>query len=219
MPKSNTKPEIIEVPLSKLRPAPWNYKLSATPEQREKLKRSIEKDRSAGVIAVRHLGKGIYEVIDGNHRLEALQELEWETATVENFGKVSTADAALISRRRNTIWFESNDVIFGQLLVDEVLKEYSLEDIAPFMEEELGDLQALVDIHNTDFRWPGSEGEPTVTKPGDQLRDLTFTVSETDYQTFKEYERGMIDKLGLFDIDKEATRRGAILMYLMKVKP
>jgi len=171
------------------------------------------------VIAVRHLGKGIYEVIDGNHRLEALQELEWETATVENFGKVSTADAALISRRRNTIWFESNDVIFGQLLVDEVLKEYSLEDIAPFMEEELGDLQALVDIHNTDFRWPGSEGEPTVTKPGDQLRDLTFTVSETDYQTFKEYERGMIDKLGLFDIDKEATRRGAILMYLMKVKP
>jgi hypothetical protein len=219
--KSGHGTEIKTIAVSKLRPAEWNYKLTATHEQREKLKASILEDKSAGVLAVRHLGRGIYEVIDGNHRLEVIQELEWERAVCENFGKISLADAVLISRRRNTIWFESNEVVFGELLATEVLKEYTLEEIAPFMEESIEDLQAMVDVVMEDFSWENIEDE---NKGGngkteqDALKDYVFTLDQPTYEQFRELERTLIDKLRLFDLSNETVRRGKVLQHLMENK-
>ena len=61
---------------------------------------SIEEDKSVGVLAVREID-GKFEVIDGNHRLEALIRMKWKKVPCENFGQITKAKAITIARRRN----------------------------------------------------------------------------------------------------------------------
>ena len=76
--------EVIKLPIEQLVKAEWNYKTDGTDEQIQKLMNSIEYDKSAGILAVRKI-RDKYEVIDGNHRLEALRRLNYKEVQVENF--------------------------------------------------------------------------------------------------------------------------------------
>ena len=91
--------ELITLSIDKLIKADWNYKTDGSEEQITKLMNSIEYDNSAGVLAVRKI-KNKFEVIDGNHRLEALRRLDWKEIQVENFGELSKAKAIILSRRK-----------------------------------------------------------------------------------------------------------------------
>lgn len=66
---------VITLPLSEIDKAPWNYKDPGTQSEIDKLKASIERDHSAGVLVVRKKDDGRWESIDGNHRHEALVQL------------------------------------------------------------------------------------------------------------------------------------------------
>ena len=59
--------------VANLTPAVWNYKENDL-YQKEKLKSNIQMNGFLQNIVVRPLD-GKYEVVDGNHRLEVLQEL------------------------------------------------------------------------------------------------------------------------------------------------
>ena len=48
-------PVVREMDIDDLTPALWNYKHDATPEQLEKLCESIKRDKSPGVLPVRHI--------------------------------------------------------------------------------------------------------------------------------------------------------------------
>ena len=60
--------------LSKLKPALWNYK-EPHYEIEAKLKENIIRNKIIENLVVRELGKGEYEVVDGNNRLSVFTEL------------------------------------------------------------------------------------------------------------------------------------------------
>jgi site-specific DNA-methyltransferase (adenine-specific) len=132
------KPAVIELMVEQLRIADWNYKTGqVSAEKRERFRNSIKQDSSAGVLAVRELEDGSYEVIDGNHRLEEIIALGWETIHCENFGKISQARAVLISRRRNASWFTDDQRRIDNLMQNIVNPEIPIEEYANYMPDDL----------------------------------------------------------------------------------
>jgi len=145
------KPKIATLAVSKLRAAPWNYKLSGNAEEIEKLKNSILSSKSAGVLCVRELPKGtskvqIYEVIDGNHRFEAVKEAGWKTVACENFGRISKAQAVVISRQRNWQWFKDDPILLGKLYTDDVLKMFSKDEMVDLLPEPIPVMDGIIAV-------------------------------------------------------------------------
>ena len=104
-----------------------------------------------------------YEVVDGNHRLEAVKILKWKTVPCENLGKISLSEAVLVARRRNENWFDVVLADYAALFTNEVLKDNSLDDLAAFMPdtvEAMQDLQKLLD-----FDWSQFDDHTSDTSP------------------------------------------------------
>lgn len=133
------------LPVAKIKAAEWNYKQRGTVAAREKLKRSIMRDKTAGVIAVRDLGGGFFEAVDGNHRLEAIQDLGWEEVACENFGQITLAAAVTIASRRNHEWFIDKSGALDGLLREVVLPEIKLSELAEFMPQSHEELERLLE--------------------------------------------------------------------------
>jgi len=150
--------QLVELDIKDLVKADWNYKSDATPELLDKLCQSISRDKSAGVLAVRELEGNKFEVIDGNHRYEAVFELAWEKVPCENFGDISLAQAVTIARRRNHQWFEDDLFAYGELFREIVLPEYGIEELASFMPETQEEMKNLENM--LDFDWAQFDREP-----------------------------------------------------------
>lgn len=148
-----SKPEIIQIAIENLIEADWNYKIEGSEQDIAKLANSILKDRSAGIPAVREIGDGRYEVIDGNHRLKALRLLGWPMITCENFGALSKEEAVLISRRRNHVWFEDDGLKYANL-VREILDntEHTPEELEQYMPESAAEIDALYKLVTGDWQ-------------------------------------------------------------------
>lgn len=151
------KPKIITIPFEQLVKADWNYKSEGTEAEIRVLAQSILEDNSAGIPAIRELEPNVYELIDGNHRHDAISLLismgktEWENVECENFGKITKAQAITIARRRNYKWFDDNLFKYAELLRDEVLPEYPIETLDRFMPEGKQQITDLVEMLDFDF--------------------------------------------------------------------
>jgi len=153
--------QIVEIDISDLIRADWNYKTDGSPEQIAKLMESIKEDRSAGVLAVRELD-GKFEVIDGNHRLEAVLRVGWGKVPCENFGKISKAKAITIARRRNHKWFADDVLKYAELFRNDVLAEINMDDLERYMpdtREEMENLSKLLDFDWSQFRKEDQGGD------------------------------------------------------------
>ena len=144
--KKEKYPKIERVPVARLQPAPWNYKAGGSKERHEKLRESIKRDGSPGVLAVRELkGSKKLEVIDGNHRFEDIRKIGWTETWVENFGPISKAEAITIAVRRNKEWFKDNSEKLDALLRKDVIPEIPVAELATFMPETERNLARLLE--------------------------------------------------------------------------
>lgn len=160
--------QIIDIPIAKLIPADWNYKAKASESLLARLCKSIERDASAGVLPVREFGNGNYEVMDGNHRLEAIKRIGWTIVPCENFGKISIAEALTISRRRNKEWFEDDAEQLAAMMREHVFPVIEMDDLETFMPETRDELEAYLhpEDHPDQDDVPPPPKTPT-TKQGD----------------------------------------------------
>ncbi len=167
---------LVELATSKIVKADWNYKEDGTPEQIKKLRASIDRDQSAGVIPVRELGDGIFEAIDGNHRFDAIMlEPAWDTVFVENFGKITMAEAITIANRRNYQWFQDDTLKLSALFKNTVLPEMKAVELAEFMpqtEEAINEIAKL-----TDFDWDALPDKSGGNR-GEKAQKLTIEMSD-----------------------------------------
>lgn len=175
---------IQSIPVSNLRGAPWNFKTEGTPEEIAELAKSIRQDGSAGVLCVRDMGS-FYEVIDGNHRLEAVRLLEWQEVRCENFGNISKAVAFTISRRRNYDRFEEDSQKIAELYRDVVLPEISIKELDSYMPDKESDIEDMVNSISID--WGDIDTLDSVhAKTGikEEYVKLSFTVPKEVFESW-----------------------------------
>jgi len=91
--------------------APWNYKLEPTPEQCRRFENSLKKGITPLHVAERAEEPGIWEVCDGNHRLEALKKKsELKKIPVYDHGTLSEVERKEIGLRYNGQWFDEDAI-------------------------------------------------------------------------------------------------------------
>ena len=196
-----TENKIMIIKINDLITADWNYKSDGTDEQIETLCNSIKEDKSAGVPAVRHLGDK-FEVIDGNHRLEALKRLKWKEVPCENFGDISKATAIVIARRRNHKWFEDNVLKLSGLFKGEVVKEYTIDHLEKIMPDTREEIEALITL--TDFDWNQFNTSDENTEIEEQFKTLTIKLPENVLELWEKWkavciEDGITSEINIFE--------------------
>jgi len=155
MSKSTALKNFIELDITKLVKADWNYKKD-DPEKKEKLKANIMRNGQIENIIVRELETGFYEIVNGNHRYDALLELNFIKIVAYNCGKITLPQAQRIAIETNETRFESDLDKLGSLL-QEIKLEVDEEDLKlpmPFSDEEFQELldsvmQDVVSITDT----------------------------------------------------------------------
>lgn len=183
---------IIKVKTEQLVKAKWNYKTEGSEEVIKKLVQSATYQKSIGVPAVREISKNKYEVIDGNHRLDALKMMKVKEIQVENFGKISKGEAVLIAKQRNTLWFEDDTIKFAELFRNDILKEFTideLEKMLPMSKEELEGFEKLLD-----FDWNQFDNAKEPEQDG--LKTVKIIIDETVYESWIKWQKRCKEYLG-----------------------
>tara|TARA_R100001443_G_scaffold3945_1_gene11909 strand:- start:27441 stop:28097 length:657 start_codon:yes stop_codon:yes gene_type:complete len=166
MGKKRNKMGYIEISLDKLVKADWNYKTEDKDKQ-EKLKENIKRNGQIENIIIRELDTGFYEVVNGNHRLSVLKDLNIEKAYSYNLGKITQAQAIRIAIETNETKFDTDSIALAER-VKELTKEFDLKDLIntlPYSEIEIDNFSKL-----TDFDWEQYETD-----------DLSDTFSDTEF--------------------------------------
>lgn len=145
----------ITLPMEKLAKAPWNYKMD-DPVLLEKLMENIKRNGQIENILVRELDTGFFEVVNGNHRIDALKKLEMKEVVCFNLGPITERQASRIAIETNETRFQTNNASLAGL-IKEIADEVDLGDLSttlPFTESEMGEM-----IQSLDFDW-NSFGDP-----------------------------------------------------------
>lgn len=190
---------VSDIPLSKLRTAPWNYK-EADSALAQRLAAGIQRHQQQGrgtgqleTMVVRSIEGGLYEVVDGNHRLELLGILKRKTASVINVGNIPLIEAKRIGAELNEVgWKARHDklaVIFAGLV-----KTYGRREIiatAPFAPGLVDDFVLLAQ-----HSWADSESKyKKLSKDGNT--SLRYTMPMNEAQAACSVIRATLGKAGI----------------------
>ena len=134
------------IQIDKLVKADWNYKENDE-ELCSKLVENIKRNGQIENILVRLLDTGFYEIVNGNHRYDALKAVGAKVAIAYDLGSISTAEAMRIALETNETRFKTNDAKLASV-IKEIASTVSLEELAAtiaFSPSELDRLLSLAD--------------------------------------------------------------------------
>lgn len=169
-----------EIPIDKLVKAGWNYKEN-NQELAEKLSNNIKRNGQIENIIVRELETGFYEVVNGNHRLDVLKELGFETVYSFNLGDISEAQAKRIAVETNETKFESSEKLLKGIM-KEINNEFDIDDLLltmPFSEDYI----LSVDVDNMD-----NIKEPSSNQKEPEVFDGFVVVIKATHDSMSEIE-------------------------------
>jgi len=139
----------------------WNYKQDDA-ELLGKLIENIKRNGQIENIIVRELPTGFFEVVNGNHRYDALKAMGVEEIMVYNLGaNVSEPEAKRIAVETNETRFKTDNLELAKI-VNELAGQFSLENLAetmPFSEDELVNY-----VKMTEFDWDALEEKQNDSK-------------------------------------------------------
>lgn len=137
----------LDIPINKLVKADWNYKLNDD-ELHNKLLENFKRNGQIENIIVRELDTGFFEIINGNHRLGVMKELNMKKVHCFNFGKISLTQAQRIAIEVNETRFRNDEFALGRLF-KEIQEEYDMDDLLktlPFSDKEISDYMSILDL-------------------------------------------------------------------------
>ncbi len=140
----------VELPIDQLALAPWNYKLDDE-EKVAKLINNVKLNGQVENIIVRELATGFFEVVNGNHRLDAFRRMGMQTAVCFNLGPISDVAARRIAIETNETKFAVDDLKLAGLLKD-IRTEVSLDDLVATMPYTEVDLKRFDEMLGTDWQ-------------------------------------------------------------------
>lgn len=200
--KTGSETSALLVPRERLVPARWNYKHPGTDEEIQRLADSIRLDGSAGVLPVRHLDGDRLEVIDGNHRLRAIDLLGWEVVPVEDFGHVPLGEAVLLAYRRNKAWFPDDEAALGLLLREVVLPAIGREALAAAMPERIAAAEIDLADRLAPYEWPDTPPEEPVEG---ELSSISISGDEDLAQAWSDFAAGRGDDVAFSELMLEVA--------------
>ena len=160
----------LELDRKKLVKAPWNYK-EDDEWKAEKLTANIKKNGQVVNVIVRPIGrKGLYEVVNGNHRLDSFDELGFKTIVCFNAGRISLNAAKRLAVETNETSFDP-DVEKLDAIVRDLVTEFPIEELEvtmPYTDEELEYMAKIPDLEPPPGDGDGSGGQggkPPLTCP------------------------------------------------------
>lgn len=152
--KNNNLENYVEIPLAKLVKAEWNYK-TENAEKSEKLRANLTANGQVQNLIVREIdddGTGqIYEVVNGNHRLDDMEILGWKSAVCYNLGPISLSQAKRIAIETNETNFVADDEKLAELLW-ELVGEIGVDDLLETMPFTLDDFAEIISNHDDEVK-------------------------------------------------------------------
>lgn len=134
------------IEIDRLVKAGWNYKEN-NDALMEKLINNIKRNGQIENIIIRELDTGFFEVVNGNHRLDALNAIGSKTVYCYNLGQISESQAKRIAVETNETKFQSSEESLAEIL-REIIDEFDDFDItSPFSDEELNELLGDVNVN------------------------------------------------------------------------
>ena len=199
MGKEKYKMGFIELPINKLVKADWNYK-TEDPAKQEKLTENIKRNGQIENIIVRELETGYFEVVNGNHRLSVLSDLNIKKAYSYNLGKISQTQAIRIAIETNETKFDTDSIALAER-VKELTEQFDIEELVktlPYSETEIDNFSKL-----TDFDWEMYETDNLSDTFSDTEYNKTISVKVTG-ETYKRWLE-LKDRLnGIIGYDNES---------------
>lgn len=166
--------------------ADWNYKQNDD-ELLDKLVRNMKNNNQMENIIVRQVGKR-WEVVNGNHRLQAMRQLGYSQVMVYDLGEVRLAEAKRIALETNETKFQADPFELGKML-QELIEEFDITELCattPYTEGEVHNYIDLLDMN------PEFEDEPP---PGEPAHELSVTISyNIDDEMILEDLQKVVDK-------------------------
>lgn len=193
--KHNELVNFMSIPLDKMVKADWNYK-NEHKELSEKLVANIKRNGQIENLLVRELDTGFYEVVNGNHRYDALKVLGWESAIVYNLGKISLPNAQRIAIETNETKF-GTDVMKLSELIGEIAEAFDRDDLLATMPYSGKELDNMLDLVNYDFEADSSSdglGEELESK--DMNVTITIDVPPMVFEMWKTWQDKCTVKMG-----------------------
>lgn len=147
------KENFIILPVTQLVKASWNYKDDDS-DLKEKLKANLKRNGQIENIVVRLLDTGFYEIVNGNHRYDAMTEIGISDIMCYNLGTVSDSVAHRIAIELNETRFQTDRIRLAGLMKDMIkdIPIIELEESLPFTLEEIEGLVNLTDFDFNQFQ-------------------------------------------------------------------
>lgn len=135
------------IPIEKIVESKRNYKEKDSFMQ-DRLETSIKRIGQVENIQVRELDTGFYEVVNGNHRLEAFKTIGKKEIIVYNHGKINQAEAERRAIETNETKFRADMIKLAEMIKDIKIEipgtELSLT--MPFKEADFINMQNLLNF-------------------------------------------------------------------------
>lgn len=165
--------KFIEIPIGKLVKAGWNYK-EDDDRLKEKLKENLKRNGQIENCIIRELPTGFYEIVNGNHRYDAMGELGFKSVVCYNLGVISDAAAMRIAIETNETRFATDQMKLAER-IKELSIEFPMSDLElsmPFDERELTEMANMVD-----FDWDKFNEREPKDESDESEEDGTTTLS------------------------------------------
>ena len=188
------KKGFVDIEISKLIKADWNYK-EENEKLTEKLLENMKRNGQIENILIRELDTGFYEVVNGNHRLDVMKILKLKKVHAYNFGKIKLPQAQRIALETNETKFESDSIKMAELITS-LTKEFPADDLVetmPYTMDEIINMGELVNFNFDEF-----ENKEEVDTFGDKdfTQEIKLKVSHETYKRWEELQSKMEDLLG-----------------------
>lgn len=177
-----------ELPIAALRKAPWNYKTDDA-NLLGKLVENIRRNRIVQNLVVRPISAKEFEVVNGNHRLDALIVLGMEKVMCCVVPINDISEAKRLAIELNQTSFAADPIRLGEA-VAELMKVQSADELAksmPYTGRELTTLARMADFDFESLRRSATgTGGPKATAAGNVLLKVHLSTEEArDFEEVK----------------------------------
>lgn len=167
--------------------AAWNYK-QENEVLTQKLIENLKRNGQVENILVRELDTGFYEVINGNHRLDAMNQIGSKKIIVYDLGKISLTEAKRLTIETNETKFSSDQVKLAEVL-HELSQSYTQEELLETLPYNQQDVENYIKIHTftmDDFVKSESQSSGETGARGKAENTLFLTLSQDALPIWKD---------------------------------